>query len=222
MIPRSVWQQHDSSVANYLNRLRVSRLFELSKSCVNDEKCRVLDVGCGRGGLSRLLSETCSCDVVGVDIQKNLLGLGGNGKLDFLLGDINSLPFSEGSFDVIICVSILEHLLDLNRVLVKLKRLLKVNGTLIVGYPLETRLFRLILRIISPHEYMFIDQSQTLFMNPYTHKLEDYWKNPTTHKQNYLGIRKTLMKYFNVVFQVKVPFAGLPDLLSFYECVRLN
>jgi ubiquinone/menaquinone biosynthesis C-methylase UbiE len=208
------WQQHENSLANRLNRLRVIRILKLAESCIHGEDYKVLDVGCAGAGLSRLLSERC--DVVGVDIQKSYMDKRrrGRGKLNFLLGDINALPFREECFDLLICTSVLEHLLDLDHVLPNLKRLLKKNGNLIVGYPIETWLFKLIWRVISPHEYAYID--------PHAGQIENYWNNPTTHKQNYLAIRNVLAKHFDLVFQAKLPFSSLPDLFSFYECIKLK
>jgi ubiquinone/menaquinone biosynthesis C-methylase UbiE len=182
---------------------------------------RVLDVGCQSGILSNVLSQTY--DTVGIDIQKACLKSERiNEHLDFVLGDIDAFPFKNESFDLIVCGSLLEHMLDLSSVLKKLKRLLKVNGFLIVGYPVETWFFRTLWHLVSPEEFKFIEQPRTPWINPYSGQVENYWKHPGTHKQNFRSIRKALNEQFVMVQRVKLPSTIFPDLLSYYECAILQ
>jgi len=187
----------------------------------NSDDVRVLDIGCGDGAFSRVLSQICQ--TVGVDVQKAYLKWhAANSNLDFLAADINMLPFNESSFNLIVCTSVLEHMAYLDCVLLKLREMLKTNGVLVATYPVETRLFKFVWRLASPSEFKFIDQSQTVFVNPYNGKVEDYSKHPATHKQTYLEIRKALRKHFKLIRKTKLPFNFVPDLLSYYECAELG
>ncbi|MEZ5198311.1 MAG: methyltransferase domain-containing protein [Bacteroidales bacterium] len=70
---------------------------------------RVLDVGCGLGGASRMLAERFNCKVTGIDIfedyivtaQKLSALVGLTEKTKFIHADVLKLPFQESSFDVV-------------------------------------------------------------------------------------------------------------------------
>ncbi len=79
---------------------------ELWKSILNDvfeDMARILDVGTGTGFLASLLAEL-GHEVVGLDISKGMLNVARRKtKVDFILGDAESLPFKDESFDAVIC-----------------------------------------------------------------------------------------------------------------------
>ena len=56
------------------------------------------------------------------------------GKLD-IVGDINSIPEPDASFDAILCVEVLEHLPDPVQAIKEFSRLLKPSGHLIITAP---------------------------------------------------------------------------------------
>jgi len=188
----------------------------------NPRACYTLDIGCGNGSFSYVLSQNSL--VVGVDVQKYFIKPPRKGRenVDFVVADINALPFKNHSFDMIHCASVLEHFVDLESVILNLKMLLKIPGILLAGYPVETILFRVIWRIINPIAFKFIDQTQIYFVYPGTHNVECYWNHPGTHKQTYRKIRQVLKKHFRLVEQVKLPFRFLPDLMTYYECLKLR
>jgi SAM-dependent methyltransferase len=186
------------------------------------EKHYTLDVGCGNGSFSYVLSQNSI--TVGMDVQKYFIKLPRKRReiVDFVVADIRAPPFIDNSFDMINCASILEHFVELEPIVWKLKKLLKKPGILLAAYPVETILFRTIWRIVSPKEFKFIDQTRTYFIDPGTNNMECYWTHPGTHKQTYLKIREVLKEHFRLVEQVKLPFRFLPDLMSYYECLKLR
>lgn len=67
----------------------------------------VLDVGCGDGRITNcLLSHQYKC-VVGLDQSSKALQYV---KAEKILGSVDKLPFSDRSFDVVLCCELLEHL----------------------------------------------------------------------------------------------------------------
>jgi len=84
---------------------------------------RVLDVGCGEGRHSweacKRSCLVCALDIEEVNLKKahftlHLMEQQGEtrGKWLLLKGDISSLPFTDSSFDKIICSEVLEHVPD--------------------------------------------------------------------------------------------------------------
>ena len=89
-------------------------IHEVTRKLKKYQVKKVLDLGCGSGWLSIFISKY-GFDVTGVDIAKPAVELGktwsqeDNAKVNFLIGDLLNLPFQEGSFDAVICNSVMEH-----------------------------------------------------------------------------------------------------------------
>lgn len=89
-------------------------IHELTRKLKKYQVKKVLDLGCGSGWLSIFISKY-GFEVTGVDIAKPAIELGktwaneDNANVNFLVGDLLNLPFKEGSFDAIVCNSVLEH-----------------------------------------------------------------------------------------------------------------
>jgi SAM-dependent methyltransferase len=92
----------------------------------------ILDLGCGNGWLSNLLTES-GHRVIGLD--QNLYELKqaarvfrSNPKLSFLESDIFSAPFVTGLFDVIILASVLQYFSDASSLISMLSSYLRPQG----------------------------------------------------------------------------------------------
>ena len=68
---------------------------------------RILDAGCGTGGLTEQLSGLGS--TVGIDISDLALRLKPHSGAKYINGSVNSIPFAENSFDLITCISVFYH-----------------------------------------------------------------------------------------------------------------
>jgi methionine biosynthesis protein MetW len=97
---------------------------------------RCLDVGCGDGRTSGgwLLNRGCSYE--GVDVSANAIEeartLGLNAQR---IDDASRLPFADASFDVVVCVEVLEHLFAPLDAVREMARVLRPGGLLIVTVP---------------------------------------------------------------------------------------
>ena len=104
---------------------------------LGDEPLDVLDVGCGTGVLSLLLSET-GHNVTGIDLSEGMLGRAKkkaddqNLRAEFRLGDAENLSFDAESFDVVINRHLLWTLLEPEKAVAEWKRVLKPGGKLII------------------------------------------------------------------------------------------
>jgi 2-polyprenyl-6-hydroxyphenyl methylase/3-demethylubiquinone-9 3-methyltransferase len=94
---------------------------------------RVLDLGCGGGFTAEELARRGAA-VVGVDPAAELLDVARNHaeqsslQVDYRHGTGEQIPADAESFDIVVCVDVLEHVADLPRVLTEVRRVLKPNG----------------------------------------------------------------------------------------------
>jgi ubiquinone/menaquinone biosynthesis C-methylase UbiE len=94
---------------------------------------RILDVGCGTGMLLGPLLERAR-HVVGIDMSaKMLLAAKKRAPGAFLvLADADNLPFADGSFDVLVSVTLLQNMPDPNRTIREIARVIRPKGTAII------------------------------------------------------------------------------------------
>lgn len=98
---------------------------------------RILDFGCGTGMLGGALKGQMDCEIVGVTFSEAEASEAAK-RLDRVLVDnldTFTAPPDFGSFDVVICSHILEHLREPQRLLRIARSLMTPGGTLIVALP---------------------------------------------------------------------------------------
>ena len=97
---------------------------------------RVLDVGCSSGYLARPLVED-GCTVVGIEQDEAAAEAAGAVCEEVLVGDVETmeLPFEPGSFDVVLCGDLIEHLRDPEAFLARVRPLLREDGRLVLTTP---------------------------------------------------------------------------------------
>lgn len=101
------------------------------------QKCKLLDIACGTGYGSEIL-RSANNNVIGMDISENAISYAKkNFPGRYETGDIQNLQFSDNYFDGIVCFETIEHVDDDDKAIIELKRVLKVNGVLIISIPLH-------------------------------------------------------------------------------------
>lgn len=90
---------------------------------------KILDLGCGPGRYSKILTSK-GAKVIGIDNSKTSIDLARleAPNAEFLVGDIEKLPFANGEFDVVISTLVIGHLESWKRVLSEANRVLKKDG----------------------------------------------------------------------------------------------
>ncbi len=110
--------------------------YVMSMDFINDKI--VLDIACGEGYGSFMVSSRAK-NVHGVDIDSDTINYAQSkykkSNLNFVIGDITNLVFEDDTFDVIICFETIEHVVDYEKSLMELKRVLKKDGILIMSTP---------------------------------------------------------------------------------------
>ncbi len=97
----------------------------------------VLDVGCGTGANGPVLARHGAL-VVGVDastVPLALQGQAGRGHSARLRADALALPFRDASFDLVVALDVLEHLVDHAAAAHEIARVLRPRGSAVVFVP---------------------------------------------------------------------------------------
>jgi SAM-dependent methyltransferase len=92
---------------------------------------RVLEVGGGPGELAARIAAEPGCRVTMLDISPRMVELARERGVDAQVGDVQQLPFADGSFDCAVAAWMLFHVPDLGRGLAELARVLRPGGRLV-------------------------------------------------------------------------------------------
>jgi ubiquinone/menaquinone biosynthesis C-methylase UbiE len=92
---------------------------------------RVLEVGGGEGELAERIVNELGCDLVGVDQSERMVEIQRSKGIEARIGDVQALPFGDGEFDLAIAAWMLYHVVDLDRALSELARVLRSGGHLL-------------------------------------------------------------------------------------------
>jgi ubiquinone/menaquinone biosynthesis C-methylase UbiE len=99
---------------------------------------KVLEIGCGPGAVARTIAARGGVgEVIGIDpspifIERARRRSEDTANLSFVIGDGRELPFEEGSFDVVVCHTVLCHVPGAERVLLEARRVSAPGGMLAV------------------------------------------------------------------------------------------
>lgn len=131
---RETWRDWRSEAHELMRLTRVTR------------DARVLEIGCGGGGMLRLLRER-GARAVGVDVLADALRLASERGRERESGGFFSppslvqiaedgrLPFRDHAFDALIAQHVIEHLADVDAALREWNRVLKSGGRLTLATP---------------------------------------------------------------------------------------
>lgn len=111
-----------STVAKYMERLRMAELEQIRSHF--GRRMRVLEIGGGNGLQAAKIAEW-GCDVTSIDLLERT-----NKAIHFDVGDYDgkNIPFENENFDIVFSSNVLEHVLDIDRILKECKRVIKPDG----------------------------------------------------------------------------------------------
>lgn len=155
----------------YIPNNYYSYVLIIKESCYtkkfNNRKLNILDFGCGKGNLLKVLAESqIKCNLYGIDIFKNkedYLKI----KRDNYFANIKSIRPYENfefgvKFDIVISNMVFEHIEDLSHIYKHLKNIMSEDGIIIAGFPTKEI-------IIEPHLKLpflhLIKKNSVLLMN---------------------------------------------------------
>jgi len=119
---------------------------------------KVLDAGCGSGGLGAVLRKK-GIDVIGIENSEELYKEASEKLKQVFLADIEKfqIPFFKGYFDCIIYGDVIEHLIDPLAILKNHKEYLSDNGYVIASVP-NVRYYKLITRLVFRGNWDYMDK----------------------------------------------------------------
>jgi arsenite methyltransferase len=99
---------------------------------------RVVDVACGSGASALLLARELGCVTVGVDLGARAIeharrATPAGARASFLVGDAETLPFSDASFDVALSECSLCTFPDKPRAIAEMARVVRLGGTIAIA-----------------------------------------------------------------------------------------
>src|SRR6266540_2630623 len=135
----------DAVVYDALSRLVLGSLFgriAADVAAVAPDGARVLEVGCGPGHLSIRLARQHGLDVTGLDLDPAMIERaranadrprdGDERRPSFLVGDVASLAFPDGSFDLVVSTLSMHHWADPTAGLTEIGRVLRPGARALV------------------------------------------------------------------------------------------
>jgi 2-polyprenyl-3-methyl-5-hydroxy-6-metoxy-1,4-benzoquinol methylase len=148
--------------SNYTDK--PSRYFEHVRldaaSLVPENANRVMEIGCGAGNTLPWLKANKGCAwATGVEAFQEAANQARIRLDEVYEGDIEKLelPVEEESFDVVLCLDVLEHMVDPWSMIHRIERFLKPGGTVIASIP-NVRHLRVVLPLMVLGRWEYVDE----------------------------------------------------------------
>ena len=130
-------------IAHALDECNKEQIRACYQKAIQLKPKRILEIGFGRGSYLQELLFSKRTQLFGIDISKTMVELAvqlnPSDKINLEQGDVHSLPYEGGFFDVVLSINSVYFWKDIGVSLKEIKRVLKPNGQLILGFsPKET------------------------------------------------------------------------------------
>jgi ubiquinone/menaquinone biosynthesis C-methylase UbiE len=117
-----------TKTGQYVDRTEKRLVFSMLRT----KSGTALDLGCGTGNYTLELKRR-GFDVIGLDASDGMLEVARRKGLKCIKGDAYSLPFPDGSFDLVLSVTMFEFIHEPERVVKEIHRVLKHGGEVLIG-----------------------------------------------------------------------------------------
>lgn len=126
--------EYSSRAYALVNKSDKRHFKEVSRYLAPKHKDRILEIGCGRGFLTREV-QAIAPSTLGVDINPEAVKNGVTRGLTVMSAD--DLKFSDDSFNKVYSMHVIEHVPNMVKVLDEIERVLVPGGRALLAYPAE-------------------------------------------------------------------------------------
>lgn len=149
-----------------------SRLVEILLNKIKKKSAKILDVGCGVGGIKKVISQYGEVWVNDIDEESlNLINIPDERKI---LSDFNEIKGKKEFFDIITMFDVLEHIKEDRKSVEKAYEMLKPNGSLLITVPAFQVLYGGFDRYL--HHHRRYDKRKLMkLINGFRIKYNSYW-----------------------------------------------
>lgn len=139
----------EENLESDFHQKRIQCTLELIKSSITgkEKNVKILDLGCGKGYITSAIHECFPLsEISGLDYSLSAINYAVEvfHGIDFVVGNAYNPPYSEEYFDIVVCNNLWEHIPDPLLLLEKIRRIIKVEGFLIISTPSRYRIENLI------------------------------------------------------------------------------
>lgn len=206
----------------FLQRLRIAASLipeQFIEESSSSHKYSVLDIGTGCGFMLPTLAQVgdvVAFDCVNEYLQKaKILGDAHQLSVKYVKGSVSHLPFGDKRFHVINALSVLEHVQDVDQAVHEIHRVLRNDGVLIVGVPVERMLVNTLFSLLAFKDKIMLalqgkKDAAVYRKNKYQH----------VHYTDVTAIEQALTKHFTIECHQKIFSNYLPDAISLYKVFR--
>lgn len=149
-----IWNQvpidyYDTGISkNILQRFWHNRKLEVFKELLGQQKPQeIIDIGCASGTMTNSISQIWpKSKITAVDVYPAAIAYAKikYPHIRFLVADAHKLPFKDNLFDLVTCYETIEHVVNPEKVLKEIRRVLKKNGVAIIEMDSGSVLFRIV------------------------------------------------------------------------------
>jgi len=194
---------------------RIKVLTDLIKKIDNKNVKTFLDIGCGNGHLTeRIFMKHFNADFYGIDMGDGAERAKEKGINAFKadLNEIDKLKFEDNYFDSVFAGEIIEHLVDPDKFLEEIHRILKKDGLLILSTPNLAAWYNRILLLFG-YQPFWTDSS---FKYPYAGKIrKEEGNGQHLRVSTYRSMKALLNLHGYNIKCIKGTFAANIEILSF-------
>ena len=154
------WEEMNAEVAD----LRTTERVNLVVDSLSRKTGKLLDAGCGRGISCQMFSKL-GFEVEGFDVSPEVVEIAKKRGVNAYLFDME-VDTLKSKYDVIVCLEVLQFLVDPLKVLRNLKSVLKEDGEIMISFPNEFHLWRRIKILFGRYDFAKYDAPHLRLFHP--------------------------------------------------------